>query len=385
MFGVFDRYLIRQLLVSTLVVAGSLSMVVLLTQSLRVIELVLESNASASAFMSMMALSLPRFFEAVLPVSVLISTIFVFHRLGTDSEMLVMRASGASPIRMARPVFSAGLMLVLGLLVLSLWISPLGVSRMQILRKEIRTQYTHLLFREGVFNSVGTDLTAYVRNRMPDGRLIGLMVHDTRGPTDVTVVARSGNIVSEGEGQKIVVYEGSRQESDATTGKFSRLDFRQYTLDIPAAAEDKDSRWREPDERTLGELTDPESLAKETPEDRMQFRAELHRRLTTPILMLAFAMMGAVFLMQGQYKRSGQMPLVGAAVISALVLQGLYLAAFNIAKKNLVGYAMMYGISLAPVLIAIFFLTPTGEMLLLDIARAWHKLRQKSYKNGGGQ
>lgn len=381
MFHVYDRYLMRQLLVSTLVVSGALSLIILLTQSLRLIELVLESNASAESFIALMALSLPRFFEAVLPASVLIATLFVFNRLAMDSEMVVLRASGASPLRLARPVITTGLMLVATLLVVSLWVSPSGISEMQTLRREIRNQYTHLLFKEGIFNSVGKNLTAYVRARAPDGQLKGLMVHDTRGPTAVTVVARGGHILNEKEGQKIVVYDGSRQERDAT-GKFSRLDFKQYTLDIPTTADSTAERWREPDERTLRELTDPSILATEAPQDVLQFKAELHRRLTTPVLMLAFALMGAVFLLQGPFSRAGAMPMVIAAALSGLALQGMYLMIFNIAKKSESGIVLLYAGSFVPVMVMLFFLTSPGETLLARIGAALRRIRHAGTRNG---
>lgn len=382
MLKIYDQYLLRQLLITTLVVAGGLSMIILLTQSLKLIELVLESNASTRAFFTLMALSLPRFFEAVLPASVLIATLFVFHRLAIDSEMVILRSSGASPMRLARPVFTIGLGLVTALLVLSLWISPVGIAKMQTLRKEIRAQYTHLLFREGIFNTVGRDLTAYVRRRAQDGRLVGLMVHDTRdvrnGGPAITVVARGGHIVSENEGQKIIVYDGSRQEVDLQTGIFSRLNFKQYTLDIPAAEDTAVVRWREPDERTIGELLDKETIMREDPGQMGQFRAELHRRLSTPLLMFSFAMIAAVCLLLGPFSRSGQMPLLGVASVAALILQGVYLTVFSFAKKSLLGCVLLYAIAGLPIVIVWFLLTPAGERLLVRLQIAANNILHQS-------
>ncbi|MCB1538618.1 MAG: LptF/LptG family permease [Rhodospirillales bacterium] len=378
MFQIYDRYILRQLMLATLIVAGGLSMIILLTQSLKLIELVLESNASAQSFLIMMALSLPRFFESVLPAAVLIATLFVFHRLAMDSELVVLRAAGTSPLRLARPVLTGTGLLIAGLLVLSLWVSPIGIAKVQNLRKEIRAQYAHLMFREGIFNTVGPNLTAYVNKRAPDGRLVGLMVHDTRtvanGGPAVTIVARSGNIVTEKKGQKIIVYDGSRQELNPRTDKFSRLDFSQYTLDMPDETGTIDERWREPDERTLGQLIGPVSLADSSPDDRLQFRAELNRRFSTPVLMLAFALMSATALLLGPFRRGGQMPLIGAAAVFALTLQGAYLVCFSLAKKTLLGCVLMYVVAGLPVLIALFFLTPPGERIIAQAARLWHRL-----------
>ncbi len=94
MFKTYDDYVMRQLGVSTLIVGGALSMLVLLTQSLRLIELVLSAQASTDAFLSLITLSFPRFFESVLPIACLISSLFVFTRMTGDSEMIVLRASG---------------------------------------------------------------------------------------------------------------------------------------------------------------------------------------------------------------------------------------------------------------------------------------------------
>lgn len=375
MFNVFDRYMTRQLLTATLVVSGSLSMIVMLAQSLRLIRVVLESGASASAFLTMMALSLPRFFEAVLPASVLISSVFILQRLIADSELVVMSASGASPLRLARPVLRTGALLAGVLLVLSLWVSPLGIAEMQSMKREVRVQYGQLLFREGLFNTIGKNLTAYVRAKAPDGRLIGLMVHDTRGPAAVTVVARDGRLVDGDMGQKIVLYDGSRQELERESGKFSRLDFKQYTLEIPPQAEDTSERWQEPDERTLNQLTDAAVLERETAEDRLQFRAELHRRFTAPVLMLAFAAIAAAFLLRGGFARGSRARPIVAASVVALLVQGLYLAAFNLAKKGALGCALLYGASFLPLLVALFFLTPGGGRLLDRIARGIAVLR----------
>lgn len=381
MLKIYDRYLIKQMMISTLVVAGGLSMVILLTQSLRFIELVMDSNASAESFFTLVALSLPRFFEAVMPASVLISTLFVFNRLAMDSEMIVLKASGASPFRLARPVLTGGLALTAGLLVLSLWISPIGIAHMQTLRKEIKAQYAHLLFREGVFNTIGANMTAYVRQSAADGRLVGLMLEDTRalrngGPV-VTIVARSGHLISEKDGQKIVVYDGSRQERDPETGKFSRLDFKQYTLDIPASSDPISERWREPDERTINQLMSKEETANDRPDQRIQFRAEINRRFSTPLLMLSFALIAATALLTGPFTRSGQMPLVGIAAIVALGQQGLYLIIYNHAKHSLAACIGLYGVALVPAFLALFFLSRPGEKILAQLGRILRNIIHK--------
>lgn len=379
MLKIYDQYLLRQLLLTAFIIAGGLSMIIMLTQSLRLFELVLESNASASAFLTLMGLTLPRFLEAVLPASALIATLFVFNRLGQDSEMVVMRASGASPMRLARPVIAASLILSLFLLILSLWLSPIGISNMQHLRKEIRSQYAHLLFREGIFNTVGNNLTAYIRARAPDGRLEGLVVHDTRHQKSngiaTTVIARSGHIIDDDDIQKIIVYDGSRQEKNTHTGTFSKLDFQQYMLEIPASTNHMGDRWREPDERTIGELLDFNSIALENERNQKQFRAELHRRISNPFLILSFTLIAATALLLGNFTRAGALPSIILGATLAIGAQALYLLSYNIAKVNAAGCIALYITAILPALLSLFFLTHSGETMLTKLGLAWRNMR----------
>jgi lipopolysaccharide export system permease protein len=281
--------------------------------------------------------------------------------------MIVMRASGSSPLRLATPAIKTGVLLAGFLLVLSLWVSPLGISNVQVLKKQAQAEYGHLLFREGVFNSVGKNLTAYVRTKSPDGQLTGLLVHDTRDGKAVTVIARSGQIISDDAGQKMIVYDGSRQEEDKITNKFSRLDFKQYTLEIPSTVSDTSERWRKPDERTFNELTHALKTESESARDLKEFRSELHRRFTTPILMVSFVVLAAAFLLQGGFARDGQIRLMIMAAITALFFQGIYLLVYNMAKESMLGCVLLYVSALTPLALGVFFLTPLGEKIMINV------------------
>lgn len=370
MFKTYDDYVMRQLGVSTLIVGGALSMLVLLTQSLRLIELVLSAQASTDAFLSLITLSFPRFFESVLPIACLVSSLFVFTRMTGDSEMIVLRASGLSSFRLLRPVLFIGAALSLFLLLLSLWVSPYSIARMQDLRGEIRSQYAHMLLREGIFNTIGSQVTAYVRERGRDGQLTGLMVHDTRQTPTVTIVARSGQLISTADGQKIIVYDGARQEFNPATKKYARLDFKQYTLDMPNTTDPVVDRWREPDERTVHSLLDRAAMARETPKRQGEFRSELHRRLSMPFLMVSFAVIGALSMLIVPYRRQSNpwQPILAAA-LTALALQSLYLFVYNLSKESALACLGLYAVSAAPLLLVLCLLTPRGELFLQRFRR----------------
>ena len=177
---VFDRYVLRNLAVATVFIAAVLSAVVFLTQSLRFLELVIESGASSGAFWILTVLALPRFLEIILPIAVLAGVIFIYHRMTIDSELVAIKAAGFSPMALARPAIMLACVTTVILWGMTMWVAPRSLSEMQHMRSVIKAQFSALLFREGVFNQVGTGLTVYIRERTSEGELRGLMIHDSR-------------------------------------------------------------------------------------------------------------------------------------------------------------------------------------------------------------
>ena len=93
----FDRYLLRHLLLATIFVAVSLAAVIMLTQSLRFLELIINSGASGLSFFTLNFLALPRFFEVILPIALMIATVFTYNRMSADSELATHAAAPSGP------------------------------------------------------------------------------------------------------------------------------------------------------------------------------------------------------------------------------------------------------------------------------------------------
>src|SRR6202167_2106661 len=99
-----DPYILRQCLNMMMVVRGALTAAVWLAQSLRLGDLIVNRGLSAEMFLYLALLILARFLDIVLPIGVFIAVLFVFNRLVTESELVVMRAAGVSPLTLAKPV-----------------------------------------------------------------------------------------------------------------------------------------------------------------------------------------------------------------------------------------------------------------------------------------
>ena len=359
---IFDSYMFKNLATATVFVSVILAFVIFLTQSLRFLELVIESGASSISFWILTFLALPRFFEIIMPLSLMAAILFIYNRMTMDSELVAIRATGASPMSLARPAIMLGLVVTIFLWVMTMWVAPKSLASMQEMRQTIRTQFSAFIFREGVFNQPGNGLTVYVRERAEDGELRGLMIHDSREENEVpsTILAKRGALIGNEEGHQVVVYNGSRQDYDPKTGNFRKLNFDRYLIDLPEDGP-VTSRWREPDERTIIELFNPDLSVQRDVDNLHEFKVEIHRRIISPVLALSFAMLSCALLLLGPIDRRGQGWRITLAVFVVVALEGLYLASFNLARRHDWALLIMYGLVLIPLLTGTFLMSEYGE------------------------
>src|ERR1700744_381767 len=101
--GRLNLYLLRQLLVAFIFSCVAVTFVILFTQSFRLLTLVIDNSSTMWYFFRLMALSIPTFLPLVLPLGLGVAVLFVYHKLAIDSELVVMRAVGFSPMRQAMP------------------------------------------------------------------------------------------------------------------------------------------------------------------------------------------------------------------------------------------------------------------------------------------
>lgn len=359
---VFNRHTLKSLFVSTLFVTITLSMVIMLTQSLRFLELIIQSGADIGSFWTLSFLAIPRFLEILMPLSAMIATMFIYNRMIDNSELVILRTTGFSPLYIVKPALVLASGITLFLWFVTLWAAPKSLSTLQLMRQTIKSQFSVSLLHDGVFNRIGKDLTVYIQDKENDGVLNGLVIYDksNRETLPSTVLAKRGVLAETPDGYQVIVYDGSRQQYDPETQILHKLDFERYTLDLPLS-EDIRKRWREPDERTIFELLNPNMDVKRDVESLIEFKIEIHRRIAAPLLTFAFILLAATALVLGPVGRNGQCARLGFIALAVLTLQGGFIACVNLAKQTDFGLYLTYIIVLLPILGCFYLLSGYGE------------------------
>lgn len=362
MLPVLDRYILGQIALATGFVVVGLAGLVLLVQSLRLVELIVNAGASAGTFWALVALALPRFLETLLPLALALSAVFVYARMASDREIDVLRAAGARPIRLAAPALALAAIAAALIALMTLWATPASLRSMVAMHQALKTQLPALLFREGVFANPTKGLTVYMRARGRDGTMRGLLLHDTRdakmGP--YTIMARSGRMSpAAGGGYEVVVHDGARQAFDPATGTLHNLSFERYTIALPAP-EDTAERWHDAAERSLPALLWPDADDTRAAEQRNLFALEAHRRAVQPLLAPALLAVALAILLGRPTGRDGPAGRATAAILAALALQGAVLGALNAAGASGGagwGIALLWLIALGPGAWAVWSMT----------------------------
>lgn len=351
-----NRYLLRNLVIATLVVTSALSAAIWLTQSLRLVEMVVEGGASLMAFFHLAMLTFPTFLSLVLPFGLLAAVLFTYHRLTTDSELVVMRAAGLGPIALSAPALFLGAAVMAACFALTLFLGPAAQRELVALRQSVRSDVSAALLREGTFNELGDGLTVYVRDRLPDGTLIDLLIHDTRQEGIVnTVVAERGTLADLDGQPRVLVHDGTQSKYTIATGKTEWLEFERYAVDLQSLRKELSPRWVEPRERTLSQLLHPDN----TPEDIRfagRLQAELHNRFASPFLALSFAVIALCALLPGEFSRRGRGNRITFAAVGALVLQAAVLGIANLIGKVPALTPLLYAVAILPVPLGLWYI-----------------------------
>ena len=240
---------------------------------------------------------------------------------------------------------------------LNVWITPAAHRELVRMEYTVRSDYSQLFLREGVFNEVGDRFSVFLRDRDADGNLHKVLIHDGRQPDKPVTIMGDRAVMQTGpDGTRFVVYDGNRQELDRKTNRLSQLFFDRYAVDLKAVAPQAADRWPDARERTTAELMDGNVPAQD---DRMRrgLIAELHHRFSSPLLALTYALVALSALLSGEFNRRGQSSRVTIAVLLVMGLQAGALGLTSLAGKETVFVPLMYAMPLVALLPALWVMS----------------------------
>lgn len=351
-----EKYLLRQLVLSVIFIALTLTFAIWLSQSVRFIDFIVNRGLSLGTFLYFTMLLMPSLVAIVLPIALFISVMFTYYRLTLDRELVVMRATGMSSMNLGK----AGIILAGAVTLIAygfnLYVLPVTFRQFTEMKMSFREDVAGAVVQEGKFNALSDSLTVYVRARDRSGQLYGILAQDGRNKDEpVTYMAERGAIVKTAAGPRVVLVNGSRQSFSRTTGKMTLLQFQRHSVDLSIFGNQRGASYRQPSERFLHELLWPGKSAADQFYSK-QLIAAGHQRLASPLLTITFTLIALACLLTGEFNRRGQFirGLMAAGLVGAV--QGASFGLFSLAAKYHIVLPLLYINAIVPAAIAIYWL-----------------------------
>ncbi|MGK5089232.1 LptF/LptG family permease [Bdellovibrionota bacterium FG-2] len=274
----------------------------LMFQMLRLAELFIKHGIPGMTLLKMTALLALSFMPTALPVAFLIAILVAFGRLSSDSELVALKASGMSVLRLSAPITLLSLLLVvLSVFLNNEWV-PWGERTFKNTLIKVSNTKAVANIREGTFNAGFFDLLIFADKVDPaTNRMSKVFIFDEReAKNPVTVVANAGEIVpvkmeSElGAAAVLRLYNGGIHRNDIGTEIYQKINFGEYRLYLKVDEGTGDSTIK-PRMILQKELSRLVSVSDETTYFGREYRGEYWRRISVAITPIIFVFLGIGF------------------------------------------------------------------------------------------
>lgn len=325
-----SKYVLSQMAGPTALFALLMTTVVWLTQSLRLLDLVINRGQSAPTFVYLTILILPSLLVIILPIAFFAGTLYALNKLSTDSELVVMWSSGYSRAQLAIPVFVCAGIVMAMTYACSLYLMPAGQRAVNDKVFDIRADVGAALLNQGEFNTPAKGLTVFIHELDSDGAIHGILVHDNRlQARPITYLAVSGQLAQTPAGARLLMYDGTVEQASKGGAQLSVLKFKSYTFNLDQFTGATRANGRDTNELFLNELFNPPP--KLTKKLHNAYIAEANNRLTSPLYCISFALIALLAVTMGRRTR-------GANALR-LTMASLAAAAVRIAGYGIQGLA----------------------------------------------
>jgi len=322
--GSIGRYIFRATFGAFLIVCISVTALMWITQALRDIDLMTNQGQSIFVFIGITSLIIPLLVQIIAPIALMIAAAHVLNKLGNDSELIVMNSAGMPPWVLFRPFLATGIVVSLLVGVISAYVSPWALREARHWATEVRADLVSNIVQPGLFIKLEDKLTLHIRERRPNGRLVGIVIDDQRNPKErLTIVAEQGDIVKDQRGVFLVLENGSVQRHETGRRDPALVLFNSYGFDLSELSNAPQKIRYSVRERYIWELYHPGRSGDLFADQPEQIRAELHDRITSPLYPLAFVVIAFAYLGTPRTTRQGRtMSLIGA-ITAVAALRGL--------------------------------------------------------------
>ncbi|MEN3046008.1 MAG: LptF/LptG family permease [Candidatus Hydrothermales bacterium] len=299
-----DKYIFFSLIPPFLYSIILLLMIMLLDKIFDLADLVFKKKIPFIVVLEILSLSIPYMLALVIPMSMLVSTLYVFGNLGQDREILALSTSGISLLRITRVPLFFSIILFLFLIYFNGFFVP-NVNH--LLKQKIYYMYRYrpsIAIKEGVFNEIG-NMSIYIEKKEGNGDILkNIRIFQKEEEISQIINAKEGLIERVKNGYILILKDGMIKEKKEGEISVRRVEFKEYKIYIEDKREEEIGIVSKSDrELTLRELLlnierNLEKLRKNKEENKFLFLetqrywVEVHKKFSIPFASIVFVIIG---------------------------------------------------------------------------------------------
>lgn len=340
-----DKYIIKKLFISLLIVCIAMLSLAWLTQVLRMLDEAILRGASIPIFLSLTISVLPNILSQILPLGLFISTVFVLNNMGKDNESIIILSSGISNFRILRPFLVFASIISILLMILSLYLAPAGMRYSKLKMHELKNDISSTILRDGLFSMPAKGLTVYAKSKERDNSITGVLVHDNRDPENsITYTAKKGLFFNENNDSKLILIDGTIQHKNSlkpsggiTTVKFERNEYS-FSEFLP----ESENFNQDSSQRYLGELLFPKEDNPYVLKRINNFLAVGHHKLAQLLHPITLSLFAFCFLINKIQSRKNTTLINVSAIAIGFTFQIVDFFLLGFAQSGIVGIIALY-------------------------------------------
>ncbi len=348
-----ERYIFARASSAALVTLGSLAGVVWIIQALRQIDVITTNGQTILTYLALTTLIIPMLVLAVIPVSLLLATVFTVNTLNSNSELVVINSSGASSMTIARPLILLALICSLFTGYVGHFVSPWSLVKLNLFAAQMRADLVSVLVREGEFSTIEKGLMFHVARREAGGVLSGILISDDRDPDKSIIFTASKGVVSRnGDEALLLLKDGQIQQRSKGRDGLTTIRYDSYVFDLATFTRKLDTGGAPPPkQRTTLQLLNPDPSDPFYKEKPGLYRAQIHERFSEMLWPFAYVLVMLAFAGQARSNRQGHGSAIGSAMMLLTLLRGAAFSAVGASKGSADAVVLVYALPL----FAIFF------------------------------
>ena len=322
------RYIFFNIFKPFFIITFVLTGLVWLSRSLKYIDLIINKGLSLTSYFWFVSLIAPKILSLLLPLICFASIVYTYFKLSSDSEIIIMEASGVSKIRLMLPSLIFGLIAAILTIIIETKVSPDNYKKFKSFQTDLRSSFAISAIQEGSFHSPIPNITVYVDSIASNGTAKNILIHDNRNKDmESTILAKEGIMSNIHTNPYITVFNGARYMNYKDSNETSVLKFDKYEFQIKQSKDNSNNRFRQVEERTLKELFMPDKSLNDKVKN--EFFSEAHRRLSSPLLVIFMCTTAACTILFGKMRKKLSAKNILAIAALAIFIQSLYIGLIN--------------------------------------------------------